>query len=336
VPELVGEAQPDLILLNDDDLSYTKVRFDERSVAALVQGIGEFTESLPRALSWVAAWDMVQNAEMPARDYVALVLAGAGKETDIGVLQSLQRQAKQAIELFADPQWREEGLSRFAAFAHEQLLAAAPGSDIQLSWARSLADVARSEEHLSLLAGLLAGSASVEGLAVDTDVRWALLHRLAATGRAGQAQIAAELERDKTAAGERHAASARAAMPTVEAKAEAWASVVDSDELPNETLHAVILGFRQADQRELLAPYADRYFEAVTGLWAGRTPHMAQLLVAGLYPFLIAEQRVVDAVDAVLAQGEETVPPALRRLLVERRDGTERSLRGQALDAASA
>jgi aminopeptidase N len=335
VPELAGVAQPDLVLLNDDDLSYTKIRFDDRSVATLVESIGEFTESLPRALSWVATWDMVRNAELPARDYVALVISGAQRETDIGVLQSLQRQAKAAIDFYAAPTWREEGCAKWASFAHSQLLAATPGSDVQLSWARTLAAVARSTEHLDLLSGLLSGTESIEGLEVDTDLRWVLLTRLAATGRAPEGQIAAEEERDATAAGKRHGASARAAMPTVEAKAAAWASMVDSDELPNETLMAVVLGFRQPDQRELLAPYADRFLAKVTDLWASRTPHMAQLLVNGLYPALIVEQRIVEAVDAVLARDETKVPAPLRRLLLEQRDGTLRTLRGQALDAAT-
>jgi aminopeptidase N len=335
VPELVGVAQPDLVLLNDDDLSYARIRFDERSIATLVESIDNFTESLPRALSWVAAWDMMRNAELPARDYVALVISGAQRETDIGVLQSLQRQAKSAIDLYADPAWREEGSARWASFAHAQLLMAAPGSDVQLAWARTLAAVARSDEHLSLLSGLLGGTESIEGLEVDTDLRWALLHRLAATGRAGEAQISAEAERDPTAAGQRHAASARAAQPTIEAKASAWAAMVDSDEMPNETLLAVLTGFRQPDQRELMAPYADRFFDKVADLWAARTPHMAQMLVHGLYPVLTVEQRVVEGVDAVLARDEATVPPALKRMLREHRDGTLRTLRGQALDAGS-
>jgi aminopeptidase N len=333
VPQLVGIAQPDLVLLNDDDLSYAKIRFDDRSIATLLESIGEFTSSLPRALSWVAAWDMVRNAELPARDYVSLVISGAPHESDIGVLQSLQRQAKSAIDLYADPAWRTEGSSRWADFTHAQLLAATPGSDIQLSWVRALATVARSAEHLDLLAALLAGVESVDGLSIDTDLRWTLLHRLVATGRAGQAEITAELQKDATAAGARHAASAQAALPTAEAKAAAWSSLVDSDSLPNETLLAVIVGFRQPDQRDLLAPYVDKFFAAVREIWATRTPHMAQLLVNGLYPVVIVEQRVVDAVDGVLAGDETKVPDSLRRLLLEQRDGTLRTLRGQALDA---
>jgi aminopeptidase N len=334
VPELVGERQPDVVVLNDDDLSYAKIRFDERSIATLIESIGEFTESLPRALAWVSTWDMMRNGELAASAYVPLVLSGAATESQIGVLQSLQIQAKSAIELYAAPQHREALADRWAAFAHEQLLAAAPGSDIQLSWAKALASSALTDAQLSLLDGLLDGSEQIDGLTVDTDLRWALLARLAAMGRADAARIDAELAQDPTAAGKRHALTCRAAIPTAEAKDEAWASAVESDKLTNEELLAVIAGFKQNEQRELLQPYVARYFDVVTRLWAERTPHMAQMLVAGLYPIVTVDQAVVDAVDVVLAETDEkVVPPALRRMLLEQRDGTLRLLRGQAVDA---
>jgi aminopeptidase N len=337
VPELVGERQPDVVVLNDDDLSYTKIRFDERSITTLIESIGEFTESLPRTLAWASTWDMMRNGELAASAYVALVLSGAAKETKIGVLQSLQVQVKSAIELYAAPEHRAELAKRWARFAHKQLLAAEPGSDVQLSWAKALAGSALTTAQLNLLGGLLEGSEQIDGLTVDTDLRWTLLGRLAAMGRADAALIDAELAKDPTAAGNRHALTCRAAIPTAEAKQQAWASMVDSDKLTNEELVAVIIGFSQNEQRDLLKPYVAAYFESVSRLWAERTPHMAQMLVVGLYPILTVEQSVVDAVDAVLAETDEKiVPPALRRMLGEQRDGTLRLLRGQAYDAANA
>ena len=334
VPEFVGAKQPDVVVLNDDDLSYARIRFDERSVATLVESIGEFTESLPRALAWVATWDMLRNGELPASAYVSLVLSGAAKETEIGVLQSLQIQVKSAIELYAAPEHRQELAQRWARFTHEQLLAAEPGSDIQLAWAKALAASALTNAQLNLLGGLLEGTEQIDGLTVDTELRWALLGRLAAMGRADISLIDAELAQDPTAAGKRHALSSRAAIPTAEAKEEAWASLVESDKLTNEEMLAVIGGFKQNEQRELLEPYVPRYFEVVTRLWAERTPHMAQMLVSGLYPILTVSQTVVDGVDEVLAETDEkVVPPALRRMLLEQRDGTLRLLRGQTVDA---
>ncbi|MDH2407684.1 aminopeptidase N [Streptomyces chitinivorans] len=334
VPELAGTRRPAVVLLNDDDLSYAKVRLDEASLATVTGHLGDFTESLPRALCWASAWDMTRDGEMAARDYLELVLSGIGKESDIGVVQSLQRQVKLALDLYAAPSWRETGLLRWSEAALERLRTAEPGSDHQLAWARALAATARTDEQLGLVAGLLDGSEEIEGLTVDTELRWALLHRLAATGRADEAAIEAELERDRTSAGERHAAAARAARPTREAKARAWASVVESDKLPNAMQESVIGGFVQTDQRELLAPYTAKYFDALKDVWESRSHEMAQQIAVGLYPALQVSEETLRATDAWLESAEPGA--ALRRLVTESRAGIERALKAQAADAAAA
>lgn len=276
---------------------------------------------------------MTRDGELPARDYLALVLSGVGKESDIGVVQSLQRQVKLALDLYAAPAWREEGLTRWAEATAEHLRAARPGSDHQLAWARAFAAAARTDAQLDLLAGLLGGSETIEGLAVDTELRWALLQRLAATGRADEAEISAELTQDPTSAGERHAAAARAARPTPEAKAEAWTAVVENDTLPNAVQEAVISGFVQTDQRALLAPYTERYFAVVKDAWDQRSHEMGQQIVLGLYPALQVSQETLDATDAWLASAGPSA--ALRRLVTESRAGVERALRAQAADEAA-
>ncbi|MER7480984.1 aminopeptidase N [Streptomyces sp. NPDC126510] len=333
VPQLVGERRPAVILLNDDDLSYAKVRLDERSLAFVTEHLGDFESSLPRALCWASAWDMTRDAELAARDYLSLVLSGIGKESDIGVVQSLHRQVKLAIDLYADPAAREALLARWTDATLAHLRAAAPGSDHQLAWARAFAATARTPEQLDVLDALLDGSQTVEGLVVDTELRWAFVQRLAAVGRFDEAEIAGEYERDRTAAGERHAATARAARPTAEAKAEAWASVVDSDKLPNAVQEAVIGGFVQTDQREVLAPYADRYFEVVKDIWESRSHEMAQQIAVGLYPTVQVSQETLDRTDAWLDSAEPSA--ALRRLVSESRAGVERALRAQRADAAA-
>ncbi|MFB8777768.1 aminopeptidase N [Streptomyces broussonetiae] len=333
VPDLVGKRRPAVVLLNDDDLSYAKVRLDEQSLAYVTEHLGDFESSLPRALCWASAWDMTRDAELATRDYLSLVLSGIGKESDIGVVQSLQRQVKLAIDLYAAPAAREALLTRWTDATLAHLRAAEPGGDHQLAWARAFAATARTPEQLDLLEALLDGSQSVEGLAVDTELRWAFVQRLAAVGRFDEAEIAGEYERDKTAAGERHAATARAARPTQGAKAEAWASVVESDKLPNAVQEAVISGFVQTDQRELLAPYTERFFDAVKDVWDSRSHEMAQQIAVGLYPAVQVSQDTLDRTDAWLASAEPT--PALRRLISESRAGVERALRAQAADAAA-
>ncbi|MFJ8473181.1 aminopeptidase N [Kitasatospora sp. NPDC094011] len=333
VPELVGRHRPAVVLLNDDDLTYTKIRLDEDSMAVVTEHLGGFTDSLPRALCWASAWDMTRDGELAARDYLALALSGLGRESDIGVVQSVQRQVKLALDAYADPDWSEEGLGRWATAAEEFLRAAEPGSDHQLAWARALASVARTDGQLDLLAGLLDGSMELKGLAVDTELRWTLLQRLSATGRADEAAVVAELERDNTAAGQEHAATCRAGRPTAEAKAAVWAAVVESDNLTNYVQEAMIAGFQQSDQRDLLAPYAEKYFAVVKGVWEDRSHEIAQQIIVGLYPALQVSEATLAATDAWLVSAEPA--PSLRRQVIESRAGIERALKAQAVDRAA-
>ncbi|CAL9419679.1 aminopeptidase N [Streptomyces sp. enrichment culture] len=330
VEALAGKRRPAVVLLNDDDLSYAKVRLDEESLRNVVAHLGDFTESLPRALCWASAWDMTRDGELATRAYLDLVLTGIAKESDIGVVQSLHRQVKLALDLYAAPDWRETGLARWTEATLEHLRAAEPGSDHQLAWARAFAATARTDEQLDLLAALLDGSETIEGLVVDTELRWAFVERLAATGRFGADEIAAEHERDRTAAGERHAATAMAARPTAEAKAEAWASVVESDKLPNAVQEAVIAGFVQTDQRELLEPYTEKFFAVVKGVWESRSHEMAQQIAVGLYPSLQVSRATLERTDAWLESAQPNA--ALRRLISESRAGVERALNAQAAD----
>ncbi|MGW6062918.1 aminopeptidase N [Streptomyces sp. NPDC055189] len=331
VDDLVGRERPAVILLNDDDLSYAKVRLDAESLAFVTEHIGDFEASLPRALSWASAWDMTRDAELPTREYLSLVLSGIAKESDIGVVQSLHRQVKLALDLYAAPAGREAALADWTEATLSHLRAAEAGSDHQLAWARAFASTARTEEQLTLLEELVSGKQAIAGLAVDTELRWAFVHRLAAKGRLDEAGITAELDRDKTAAGERHAAAARAARPTPEAKAEAWASVVESDKLPNAIQESVISGFVQTDQRELLAPYTEKFFAAVKGAWDSRSHEMAQQIAVGLYPAVQVSRATLDATDAWLDSAAPSA--ALRRLITESRAGVERALRAQEADA---
>jgi aminopeptidase N len=333
ITELTGLRRPDLVLVNDDDLTYAKIRLDEHSLGTLVQAIGEFTESLPAALAWSAAWDMCRDAEMAARDYVRLVMLGVDSVADISVTQTLLRQAAQAVRRFASPSWRAEGLALMAGTLHDLLRGAEPGSDAQLTYLRVLAGVAISDGHLGLLAGLLDGTVTFEGLTVDTDLRWTLLNRLVSRGRAGHAEIDAELVRDPTDAGERHAASCRAAIPEPEAKRAAWEEITGG-KLPNATFRAALSGFVSPDQRDLTEPFRDSYFEVAGDVWRDWSSAMAQWFVTVAYSVCPISQETIAITDGYIARTQPAA--ALRRLLVEGRDDVARALRCQERDAQSA
>jgi aminopeptidase N len=330
VPELVGISQPDLVMLNDDDLTYAKIRLDEKSWHTLVAAIGELDDPLARTLLWGAAWDMTRDAEVSAGDYLDLVLAGIDRESEIGTVQSLLRLASQAIDPYGDPAHHESRRDRLTQRAFDLLDASEPGSDLQLAFIRAAAANASGDEHLARIAAILSGEETLNELAIDTDLRWGLLRSLVAAGRAGEAEIEQERQRDDTAAGRRHALALRAARPTAEAKAEAWRLVVEEDSLPNAELNAVLGGFLDYRQRDVLAPYVEKYFDAIGEIYRTRSSEMAQDIVNGLYPYAVSSQTTVDRTDAYLRS--EQPGPALRRMLVEARDGLARALRSQQRD----
>jgi aminopeptidase N len=328
VGALAGQRRPDLVLVNDDDLTYAKIRLDDRSLTTLRTSISEFTESLPAALCWAAAWDMCRDAELAARDYLRLVLGGVESVTDISVAQTLLRQAAAALRRYTDPAWRPAGLDLAAGAFRDLLGRAEPGSDAQLAYAQALTGVATSAGDLALLAGLLDGSEQIDGLAIDTELRWRLLRRLVSRGAAGEAEIEAELVRDATDAGARHAATCRAAIPEPAAKEATWQQIV-SGTLPNAMFRAVLDGFADPDRLDLLAPYTERYFAVVGDIWRDWGTDMAQWFVANAYP-LADTPVVIEATDDLIAS--TSPPPALRRLLIEGRDSAARALRCQERD----
>ncbi|MGW4164290.1 aminopeptidase N [Streptomyces sp. NPDC004788] len=335
VAELAGEAKPDLVLVNDDDLTYCKVRFDEGSLATLRGHLGDITDPLARALCWSALWNMTRDGLMPARDFVRVALDFAGRETDIGVLQMVHAWAKSAVTFYAAPQWRAEGGRLLAEGGLRELRLAEPGSEHQLTWAHFFAAVASADADLQLLEGLLDGSAAIDGLDVDQELRWAFLSPLAAHGRADEARIGAELARDDTASGKRHQVRCLAARPSAAVKAQAWAQVVESDRLSNALAEATISGFTQPSQRELIAPYAEKYFAVIERIWAERSIQIGMDVVRGLFPGLQDRPETLAATDAWLA-GHADAAPALRRLVLESRDDLARALRAQECDARAA
>jgi aminopeptidase N len=333
IAALSGVPAADVLLLNDDDLTYAKLRLDERSMATVVQHIAGFESSLARALCWAAAWDMLRDAELAARDYVALVCSGLPAERDINLTTATLRQAQTALTMYADPAWAPQGWAQLAATARAGLAAAEPGSGFQLAWARAYLGSSRSHEDLAVLRGWLDGTGVPDGLTVDTELRWSLLAALAAQGAATDEEIGRELDGDRTASGEREAAYARALLPTLENKARVWARLTGGEDLPNWLHRSLLQGFQHSTQVELTAPYAAKFFEVVDEVWKRSDSEPAQEFVMMAYPAYQVREETVDATDAWLAGDGHN--PSLRRLVAEGRDGVLRALKARRKDAAA-
>lgn len=340
VPALVGVSRGQLVLVNDDDLTYCSLRLDAESLRTALGRIADIAEPLPRSLVWSAAWEMTREAELRARDFVALVAGGVHAETEVGVAQRLLLQAQTALTSYAEPGWaREEGWPQFADRLLELARAAQPGSDHQLAFVNTLCSSVLSTRHVVTLADLLDRSPEdlgLPGLEIDTDLRWRIVTALATAGDIdadGPATpfIDAEVQRDPTAAGKRHGAQAATARPQLQVKEEAWTRVVEDDTLANITARAIIAGVAPPAQHELLKPFTARYFEAISGVWARRSSEVAQTVVIGLYPHWDISEDGIAAADEFLSDPE--VPAALRRLVLEGQAGVKRSLRARRFDA---
>ena len=330
VPELVGMPAADLLLLNDGDYTFVKIRLDEKSAKTSATGLRDIDDSVSRALIWGAAWDMTRDAEMSTSDYLNMVLSADLGSIEIGVAQQLLLQARSAIEQFGNPENRAANRDALAASLIEALAKTEPGSDHQLAFVKNIAGIARTKDHIALIAGWLDGSATPAGLEVDTDLRWQLVARLVAMGELPESAIDEELERDNTAGGQRQAASARAGIPTAQAKLNAWSAVIDNHDLANALLESTVGGFSQPDQRDLLEPFVDKYFAVIAEVWETRTNEIAQTLTLGLFPSLLGSPAILEKADAFIAN---SIDVGAIRLIRELRDNVARSLRCQSVDA---
>ena len=342
IPALVGVSRGKLILVNDDDLTYCSLRLDTDSLKTALERIADIAEPLPRTLVWSAAWEMTRDAELRARDFVALVSGGIQAETEVGVAQRLLLQAQTALGSYSDPAWaHEQGWPQFADRVLELARGAQPGSDHQLACVNTLCSSVLSTRHITTLADLLdhdPAELGLAGLEIDTDLRWRIVTALATAGDVDADGletpfIDAEVQRDPTAAGKRHGAQAAAARPQPQVKEDAWTRAVEDDTLPNITARAIIGGIGAPGQGELLKPFTARYFEAIPGVWTRRSSEVAQTVVIGLYPSWDISEAGIAAADEFLKAPDSEVPPALRRLVLEGQAGVKRALRARQFDA---
>ena len=330
VPELVGVRQPALLLLNDEDHAYAKIRLDERSLATAMSALSTFEDSLPRALVWGAAWDMTRDGEMRTRDWTELVLANIGAESDAWAVTRIPSSAALAVNFYSDPDHRAELRATWETGMRELLMAAEPGSDHQLTFARSYAGAAHSDAALDDLVGLLDGSLTVDGLAVDQDMRWTLITALARAGRYGASEIDAELEVDRTISGKEKAAAARVAQPSAEAKEAGWAALLDPA-TPNETSRAIAFSIFRFGQEDVLTPYLEKYLTAAETLIDTIGFHKASVILEHGFPTPLGSSATLARLDEWLAEGHAST--GAQRYVGEARAEIARALTAQEHDA---
>ncbi|RLK49274.1 aminopeptidase N [Microbacterium telephonicum] len=332
VPKLAGIAQPDLILLNDEDLAYAKIRLDERSLRTAIAHLGKISDPLGRSLVWGAAWDQTRDAEASASDYVDLVLGNIGTETESTTVRTTLAQLQLAANAYVAPERREATRAKVADALWSLATQADAGSDSQLQFVTGFASAAATPAQWAQVESLRSGATALDGLEIDADLSWALLVSLAAGGVVTAADIDAALAADNTAKGGEFAAQAKAALPDVAAKRVAWASLIDSADLPNTVVRSAAAGFVHPAGIESLSEFVGPYFEMLLPIWESRTYQIANYLITGLYPAPLASTALRDATRGWL-EVHADAPAALRRLVAENLAGVERALAVQDADA---
>ena len=315
----------DLILLNDDDLTYVKARLDERSLATVEQSLSAIDDALARALVWSSLWNATRDGELDATRYLAIVRAHAPAESNIGLLTGVIANAASSIRHFVADVKRDREQREWTTAAWTALQEAEAGSDAQLAWARAFATASGFDDiHHERVRAMLDGDAP-DGLVVDPDLRWQLVTALVTTGHADLSDVAAEQERDDTGSGRTAARRAASSRPEADVRRAAWESAWNDPSLSNDHLDAEIAGFRAGGRRDLIEAFDDEYFSRIRGAWDERSIEIARRLVLGLFP----ASDSLSAVDRWLSENADA-PGALRRLVVEQRDHLARDLRVRA------
>ncbi|WP_279582979.1 ERAP1-like C-terminal domain-containing protein, partial [Fodinicola feengrottensis] len=315
LPELAGLPAADLLLLNDGDLTFGKIRFDERGTADLVELLPACVDPLARAVMWGAAWELLRDAELSPRKYVDLVSHGLGREDHPAVLDRLLTASRRfPVDLCLTGPDAGTALGTLATAFRELVTTAEPGSARQFVGVRGLATAAAEPADLDQLAGWLAGAGLPDGVELDAELRWTLLSRLVVTGRAGRAEIEAERHQDTSAHGAVHAERCLAALPDEAAKATAWERLTGTEPLSNRFLGAIADGFWQPEQLELTRPYEQRYFTDLPAFAARQSDWMAMIVGRRAYPRYSVDERTAVAADRLLATVEST---GLRRAVVD-------------------
>lgn len=332
VPELSGKRRPALILLNDDDLTYAKIRLDVHSWKFALEKLSLIEDPLARALIWGSAWDATRDGETPSRDFIKLALSHIEFETESTTMLTLLRQLLTVANLYVTGDKREIEQLGLADGLWALAQKAEAGSDAQLQFVKFFAQFARSNEQLATIAALLSGARKLPELSIDTDLRWELITSLAVGGKTTKEVIDSELASDNTANGQKYHVAAITALPDVTTKQEMFTKLVVTDELSNALVNSASLAFGRVLDPEALSPFVSKYFDKVLEIWEGKTYHMASYLLTNLYPLALVNQELVIETKKFLSNPEVQAKPALRRIIVENLANVERALVAQKRD----
>ncbi|WP_454316422.1 aminopeptidase N [Streptomyces phaeoluteigriseus] len=323
-PQPVGKP-PALLLLNDGDLTYTKVRFDAASAEAVGTSLCRLPDPLTRAVVWNALRDAVRDGELAPGAYLETARVHLPHETDLALVQGVLAFASaQVADRYLTPEERPAALATLSSLCRDLIRRTEDGDHpgLRLIAVRHFIDVAA---HPETITAWLADGTVPGGPELDPDLRWRVLARLAVLGATDESAIAAELDRDPSADGREGAARCRAALPDEEAKRRAWSAMFDGDDLSNYLFTATAQGFWQPEQSDLVRQYVPRFYEDAPAVAARRGPAIADAIGRWAFPAYAVDAENLALGEACLRDADPT--PSLRRKLADQLDDLARALR---------
>ncbi|MGN9760309.1 aminopeptidase N [Streptomyces sp. SD31] len=326
-PQPIGK-RPALLLLNDGDLTYAKIRFEPESFETIRTSLAGLPEPLTRALVWNALRDAVRDGELTAGAYLEAARTHLPHETDLAIVQGVLAFATtQVADRYLTPEQRPAALATLSSLCRDLIRRTEDGDHpgLRLIAVRHFIDVAA---HPDTIAAWLADGTVPGGPELDPELRWRVLGRLAVLGAVDEAAIADELSRDPSATGQEGAARCRAALPDAEAKAKAWDAMFATDDgtdLSNYLFIATAQGFWQPEQADLVRQYVPRYYEDAVAVAARRGPAIADAAGRCAFPAYAVDADNLRLGEECLRDGEPI--PALRRRLADQLDDLARALR---------
>jgi aminopeptidase N len=331
--ELVGLPRPDLILINDDDLAYTKIRLDPQSQAFAIKNLSAIEDPLARALVWGSMWDATRDAEIPPQDFIDLVIGNVGLETESTTVRTALGQLAMVVRNYVAPMRRATALADAGSAIWSLAQSANAGSDSQFQLVKAFCSLASTDEHRRLLQALRGGTKTLPGLAIDTDLEWELLAGLALCGGATPSDIDAALATDNTSNGQQASARAQSLLPGAESKRAVFDRLTGDTDIPNAIVRSLTLGYDLVNDQRDLEGLVEPYFAMLEKIWAERTYKIAEYIVEGLYPSSLVSDALVAASEEWLATHPNI--PALRRIVEENLAGVKRALSVQARDSGA-
>ncbi|WP_030858829.1 aminopeptidase N [Streptomyces sp. NRRL S-37] len=324
-PEPHTGTRPALVVPNDLDLTYAKIRLDDTSLETVLRGLSGIPDTLTRAVMWNTLRDMVRDGELAPADYLATAAAHLPEETDLALVQGVLAFASTHIAgRYLTPDRRPAALATLTELCRDLIRRTEDGDHpgLRLIAVRHRIDTAA---HPDTIAAWLADGTVPGGPELDPELRWRILARLAVLGATDEAAIADELARDPSATGQEGAARCRAALPDEDAKARAWDAMFGSDDLSNYLFTATAQGFWQPEQADLVQPYVSRYFKAAVAVAARRGPAIAEAAGRWAFPAHAVDTETLKLGEKCLRKADPI--PALRRKLVDQLDDLARALR---------